>query len=193
VRDWTVIDGWFGETDALVYQTLVGHIRDGLIIEVGTYLGLSLGSIVPVAAWNRNRIICVDSWVDPAVHEQFQKNAVEHSWLQSVWPLRMTSVEAAAMICRLGLRADLIFIDADHAYESVRDDIAAWLPVLKPDGVMAGHDYHHTHPGVPQAVDEAFPGRGRPNIESSVWMSRELRHVVERFGVLPCKTVAAEG
>ena len=36
---------------------------------------------------------------------------------------------------------DLVYIDADHTYESVKDDIAAWFPKVKPGGWITGHDY----------------------------------------------------
>lgn len=36
---------------------------------------------------------------------------------------------------------DLVYIDADHIYESVKDDIAAWFPKVKPGGWITGHDY----------------------------------------------------
>ena len=35
---------------------------------------------------------------------------------------------------------DFVFIDGDHSTEAVTADIEAWLPKLKPDGVLAGHD-----------------------------------------------------
>lgn len=36
---------------------------------------------------------------------------------------------------------DWIYIDADHTYEAVRDDLAAWRPKVKPGGLVMGHDY----------------------------------------------------
>lgn len=52
--------------------------------------------------------------------------------------------------------ADFVFIDAAHSYEAVRDDIADWLPKVKPGGWFGGHDFHPNWPGVQQAVTEAF-------------------------------------
>lgn len=35
---------------------------------------------------------------------------------------------------------DLVFIDADHSYESVTKDIGAYLPKVKKGGIISGHD-----------------------------------------------------
>lgn len=54
---------------------------------------------------------------------------------------------------------DFVFIDAAHDYESVKADILAWLPKVKNNGILAGHDYYPEHPeycGVYQAVHEIF-------------------------------------
>lgn len=50
---------------------------------------------------------------------------------------------------------DFVFIDADHAYRSVKADLSAWLPKVKPGGVLAGHDW--PMPSVKRAVREALP------------------------------------
>jgi len=51
---------------------------------------------------------------------------------------------------------DWIYIDGNHAYEAVRDDLTAWWPKVKPGGTFAGHDYVDRKPqfGVKPAVDE---------------------------------------
>lgn len=69
--------------------------------------------------------------------------------------LRKESLEASKDIPDGSL--DFVFIDADHSYEGCRADIAAWLPKLKPGGLLSGHDYDNPDFekfGVKRAVDE---------------------------------------
>jgi predicted alpha/beta hydrolase family esterase len=63
---------------------------------------------------------------------------------------------------------DFVFIDADHKYESVKADIAAWLPKVRPGGHIAGHDYHSDWPGVQKAVDEVL-GKGKFVVRGHSW------------------------
>jgi len=52
---------------------------------------------------------------------------------------------------------DFVYIDADHSYQSVKTDIAAWLPKVKKGGIISGHDYDYAlRPSVKEAVDEIF-------------------------------------
>jgi len=72
---------------------------------------------------------------------------------------------------RLGPVADLIFIDGDHRYCGVTADIPAALLLLKPGGVLCGHDYTNAEwPGVKRAVDEAFGGAHQ--LVDSIWWVR---------------------
>lgn len=52
---------------------------------------------------------------------------------------------------------DMAFVDATHSYEAVSRDIEMTIPLLKPGGLIAFHDYQEKAPhtvGVTQAVDE---------------------------------------
>ena len=59
---------------------------------------------------------------------------------------------------------DFVFVDGDHSYESVLKDIKAWLPKVRPGGILAGHDFYSVStagvcdemPGVARAVIESF-------------------------------------
>jgi hypothetical protein len=59
---------------------------------------------------------------------------------------------------------DFVFIDADHSYEGCSADINAWVPKIKPGGLLCGHDYDNPDfPdfGVKRAVDEYAAATGR--------------------------------
>lgn len=49
---------------------------------------------------------------------------------------------------------DFVYIDANHSYESVLEDITAWYPKVKKGGVIGGHDFSGKFPGVAKAVIE---------------------------------------
>ena len=66
------------------------------------------------------------------------------------------SVDAAKEIENDSL--DIVFIDANHAYEYVKDDIMNWWPKVRGGGIIAGHDYKHKSefPEVHKVVNEIF-------------------------------------
>ena len=72
--------------------------------------------------------------------------------------LRMYSLEAAKTFADEFF--DFVYIDADHTYEAVKQDISAWYPKVKRGGVLSGHDYSNwtnsngVRFGVIEAVNE---------------------------------------
>lgn len=65
-----------------------------------------------------------------------------------------TSRQAAEEFSRQKTAFDFVYIDADHRYKAVRDDLRLWWPLLNRGGLFAGHDYCDAGAGVVQAVDE---------------------------------------
>jgi predicted O-methyltransferase YrrM len=57
-------------------------------------------------------------------------------------------------------RLGFVYIDGDHEYEPVRQDIELWWPKLRPGGILAGHDLDRFWKGVRQAVTEFFEPKG---------------------------------
>jgi predicted O-methyltransferase YrrM len=73
---------------------------------------------------------------------------------------------------------DLVFLDADHSFEGVTADLAAWESKVKPGGWIGGHDYRNPDPrfrfGVTEAVD-AWAARTGRTIETDLnftWFAR---------------------
>jgi hypothetical protein len=72
-------------------------------------------------------------------------------------PLEMNFVDAAVSDL-ISPEVDMVFIDGDHAYESVLLDLETWAPRTKK--LVCGHDLKAETPGVEKALNEYFgPGR----------------------------------
>lgn len=52
---------------------------------------------------------------------------------------------------------DALFVDASHEEGDVAMDLAMWAPRVRPQGIVAGHDYSLLYPGVARAVHAAVP------------------------------------
>ncbi|MDB5387661.1 MAG: hypothetical protein JWM11_3307 [Planctomycetaceae bacterium] len=70
--------------------------------------------------------------------------------------LREGSLAAALSLHSRGTVLDSVFIDGSHEYEHVMADIQAWRALVKPGGLICGHDYWPPDPGVMRAVNEVF-------------------------------------
>lgn len=69
---------------------------------------------------------------------------------------------------------DFVFIDADHRYSAVIADLAAWVPKLKPGGMLCGHDIHLV--GVKKAVDEKLKKYEDTGVDH-VWFCKKEDYV----------------
>lgn len=76
--------------------------------------------------------------------------------------LRSSSMDAVKDIADESL--DFVFIDADHNYESVKEDIREWSKKVRKGGIISGHDYYvfrySGNRGVIDAVNEYVKGHG---------------------------------
>jgi hypothetical protein len=148
----------------------------GCGVEIGVKLGFF--SELLLAEWKGRRLISVDPWLtdDPESYQdsdnvdqeqqdanfEFTKNRLRRFGQRSiVW--RMTSLEAASLVPDTTL--DFVYIDARHDYDSVKEDLKAWFPKLRPGSILAGHDYldgvrDEGVYGVRSAVDEFARAEG---------------------------------
>lgn len=166
-----------GLTDAeeMALADLVAEaaLRPGPVLEFGTLFGLTT-RLLAATAGREQRVIAIDNFcwnpfgLPPAIHEAFARKVLR-SELDSG---RVELVVAASEAFRAGYRGPapaLVFLDADHSYAAVRDEIA-WAKSVGA-AVIAGHDYGNPRFGVTRAVDEAFTDP-RPQIRGTVWSWR---------------------
>jgi len=153
------ISGWFLDYEGRFYHDLVSKIENGIVVEIGNWHGLSLSYVVEVCAQQNNKIYAVDKF-----HcTEFLKNF--KNWPQNTVELiTMSSAEASLKFDDASI--DLVFIDANHEYNSVHADINAWMPKIKKEGIISGHDYCLAWPGVIKVVDSLLPNR---KIQDRIW------------------------
>lgn len=139
------------------YQDMVNKFTDGsTFVEVGTLEGKSLIYLIRKIIESKKKIevFAVDCFcgISEYSRDNFEKNTKSLKDYFTLIPGYSKNV--AKMFDNDSL--DFVFIDACHEYKCVRDDICAWLPKVKSGGVIAGHDYIPTYPGVMKAVDKKF-------------------------------------
>lgn len=66
---------------------------------------------------------------------------------------------------------DFVFIDANHKYQYVLEDIRAWYPKVRKGGILSGHDYYESESGrmgVVKAVNEFVAEKGL-QLQTTEW------------------------
>ena len=143
------------------------HLGDAPVIgvEVGTSFGENAETILKDFP-NITKLYLVDSFpvcpdfMDAEVQKKHKATLIDKFKDDPrVELILKDSVEAAKQIEDKSV--DFIYIDANHLYEPVKEDILAWLPKVKEGGIIGGHDYDYfdKHTGwhsVKKAVNEIF-------------------------------------
>lgn len=157
------IDGWMIESEL---KWLAEQAKNRKVIaEIGSWRGRTTRAL----ADNTSGIVyAIDTWDGSEEHQEFLKDKPK-DWLYdefltntrglcNVCPTRGYSINVANCFKQSGFvwKFDMIFLDASHDYENVKNDILAWRPLLFNSGILCGHDYSDTWPGVKQAVHEIF-------------------------------------
>lgn len=201
----------FSPSDRVALAQLVRKVAHPAcrMAEVGSWLGngstqIFLRELDPLPD---SSLLCVDTWqgnpnvqrhqaivADYDVFGTFRSNVAAAASTVRTQALVADSIDAASFIAD-GV-FDLVFIDADHSYDAVMADIAAWRSKVRVGGILCGHDCedrvtpenrnrllesrhadaipgHGTpfaviHPGSVLAVDEAFAGQAALCAEETV-------------------------
>lgn len=116
---------------------------------------------------NLERLLCIDPW------QAFNGNRPEgwgrrqdfHDANYADAVRRLAAYPAARLIKAPSLEAvqsvplgslDFVFIDGNHRFDAVMQDLIAWAPRVRPGGIVAGDDYYiwrEHEKGVVLAVD----------------------------------------
>ncbi len=147
-------------------ESILGN--DITLVEIGTFSGISAS----IFAQFFKSIITIDPYLsgyDPkdlaSDPNQYDLNEVskESDKVVKQFP-NITKIKKTSIIASNSFQVQsvpIVYIDASHTYESVKQDIKTWLPKIKGNNIIAGHDWNPKRfPGVVQAVQEELGKRG---------------------------------
>lgn len=136
------------------------------IADVGCWTGTSSVLFSQIAKENNGKVFSIDwfrgsetsNLVDAAryfnIKQVFLDNISQFDSSNCIEVLEMTSLEAVKRIPDESL--DVVFIDADHRYRFVTEDIVVWYPKVKIGGLICGHDCDMLLPKGLESLKEVF-------------------------------------
>lgn len=157
----TEVDGWLNPGEAQLLFTVASSLTlPGCIVEIGSYHGKSTIILGAAAKQHQRMVYAVDphpAWTEPDGVTQhgaedrvkFLANLVQSGLTDVIVPVGLPSAIAGA-----GWQESigLLWIDGNHSYEAVSEDIAVWVKHVAPNGYIAFHDTAHAT--VSRAVNE---------------------------------------
>lgn len=181
------IPGFMDLTSLRILEYVASRVpKNGVIVEIGSFAGRSSWTLAKSCDPSVT-VYCVDSWEDVYLdplreHPQMDARLPDQKYdfnlfkentkdCPNIVPLKGRSTEVPWPEER---KIDFIFIDGWHESPEVDNDIATWLPRLKPGAILSGHDFHvYIYPDVCRAVIAASKQLNMPIKffkKSTIWM-----------------------
>ena len=146
--------------------------KDTIMAEIGSYAGESTELFL--SSGRVKQIFAIDPWrggYDPEEAAEVSDFALVEAAFEermkgkNVVKLKMTMGEAFDLLPEL----DVVYIDGNHTYACILEDIRLSLQKVKSGGIVCGHDYDDKGNDVIRAVNEVF---GKPDkiFSDASWM-----------------------
>ncbi|CAH2039207.1 unnamed protein product, partial [Thlaspi arvense] len=153
------IKGWGSQ--GLVFENLIRRFKPRTIVEIGSFLGASaihMANLTRRLGLEETQILCLDDfrgWPgfrdrvkdvalvngDVLLLYQFMQNVISSDFSGSILPVPFSTGSGLEKLCEWGVTADLVEVDAGHDFNSAWADINRAVRILRPGGVLFGHDY----------------------------------------------------
>lgn len=164
------IDGWLLLVEAVELYNLCKKIcsNNPIVCEIGSWKGKSSYVFASAVRSHRGTVYSVDPFngdgdaasveiyktemrkLNMPLKENFEKTMERFGLIEFVKILPFKSEEAREKFDKN--RIDLLFIDGNHEYGSVKKDYDLWSPLVSPGGFIALHDVEAVHIDGPKRV-----------------------------------------
>ena len=168
--------GWFYGQDIEEYRRLIEDMPNGgTMCELGPAAGRSLCSVADIIKRKNIKITAVDTF-QGTVSERRPGQLPDEYMQEFLDNCKRFGIEVNAIrgwtneVHKQFANEtfDLIFLDCDHQYESVKEDLKNWEHKVKKGGIFCGHDYVSWE-GVGRALNERYD---RVRVYGTVWSKR---------------------
>jgi len=115
--------------------------NESVVVELGSFSGVSS----ELFALHCKTLYCIDPWLPYwEINDSEKMNYAEAKFdcmmkqYNNIVKYKLKSTESISKFENNSV--DLIYIDSDHSAENVQKEIVSWLPKIKNNGYVAGHD-----------------------------------------------------
>lgn len=166
-----------GENSIQGLKDLISCLPNNIIIgEIGCYTGQS--TEIFIYSGKIQTMYCIDPWEsgydDTDVASRSNMVDVESEFDKRILAVydNVVKVKKSSHDAVLDFDDeffDVIYIDGNHLYDAVIKDITLYLPKIKSNGIICGHDYWNDNCDPKKAVDKIF---GKPDkvFTDSSWL-----------------------
>jgi predicted O-methyltransferase YrrM len=107
----------------------IGLNKESIVLEIGSHNGVSTS----LFAFYAKKVYAVDVWFSPKLKNEIMPIYKNINFIGGSSVSVIPTLENNYF--------DMIYIDGDHSYEAVKNDIKLSMSKLKQNGYLCGHDY----------------------------------------------------
>lgn len=189
IKKWSDISGWCNSAN--LYEEIVNLAEDNSIfVEIGAWLGMSTALMATLIKKSNKKIVfyTIDTFEGSAsyppqidyvkenggnIFHLFYKNLQELDLLNYMNPIIQNSFDAIKFIPK---EIDFLFIDGDHKYEFIFNELNLYWPLIKKGGIISGDDINHND--VEKATKDFFSKISLSvqihNVDKNCWYVKKL-------------------
>ena len=171
---------YFGLVELTIKLSQLLEFEDNKMIEIGSYMGESTHIFGSCGLFTE--INCIEPFSGT---ENFNEEN-NHTW-EEVWEEYDINTRQFKDIVKLHEdysydekvlskfnddEYDFIYVDGNHSFESTRQDFELYIPKIKSNGVLGGHDYQQGF-GVDDALEEICDPSNLILFRDSSWLIKK--------------------
>lgn len=132
-----------------------------ILVEIGSFMGESMEIFASSGFFDK--IYCIDPWkngydsddtsssIVESAESKFDEKKTKFNFVEKI---KSTSIEVSNRFEDESV--DMIYIDGNHQPDMVKLDILSWLPKIKKEGFICGHDWFYKNGLIQKTIIETI-------------------------------------